>query len=250
MTNAAPHPSSASAADRPAACPHCAGETDDERLAHYKRVLRRLTEIGMSAAEALERQIVAEADRAERITAKVASGEIAPGQLAATSSDPKPVAAYTGALMQAARSVRLTLMLEDKLIETFRAREKVQAAEHAEHAAQARKEKRRRNRTDVERVVREAIRAEAGEQNEYDHLIRLMNARFQDLDVQSDLSTHTAEDLIVRLCRDQGLNPDWSRWEGEAWLKGDPPEAPPKTARHCPACCPACPPAAPDPDPP
>jgi hypothetical protein len=29
-------------------------------------------------------------------------------------------------------------------------------------------------------------------------------------------------ETVERLCRDLGLNPDWSRWDGEGWIAGDP----------------------------
>ena len=237
MKNAAPHPASAAAAHRAAGCPHCAGGADNERLAHYTRVLRRLTEIGLNAAEALERKILAEAQLAETRLAEALAAKAAPGEAAEPArSSAKDAADLTLALTRASRCVRLTLMLEDNLIESFRTREKNATAEAETRAEAALKERKRRNHIEVDRVVREAIQAETGDQNEYDEQIRCLKFYLGAASFEEDLGTRTVEELIVRLCRDLGLDPDWDRWAGEDWLNGEEPEA--AAARHCPACCP------------
>jgi hypothetical protein len=264
MKNAAPHSASSAAADRAAGCPHCAGAADDARLAHYTRVLRRLTEIGLNAAEALERKIVAEAQLAEArlaeaLAAKAVEGEAASGRPPADPPEPAPAAARSGAkdmadltlaLTRASRCVRLTLMLEDKLIESFRTRAKNAAAEAETRAAETLKERKRRNRIVVDRVVREAIQAEAGDKSEYDHQIHCLTFWLGTPSFNEDLGTHTVEALVMRLCRDLGLDPDWDRWAGEAWRNGAVPDAAAAVAaRHCPACCPTCNAAEPTSDP-
>jgi hypothetical protein len=217
-------------------CARCSLESGGERMARHSSVLKRLVEIGMSAAEALERKAIAEAETAEAMAARVKAGEAVP--------EPAPPGARPGpdialAFSRLARSIQTSLLLEDTLVDNFQKREKSLAAEAAERKSQATEARRKRTRRQVERVVTEAIRAEAGDRGEYDHLIRRLKVKIDQNDVYDDLATKSVEEMVVRLCRDLELSPDWQRWEGQPWLRTEEPAAD-DTAPHCPACCPRC----------
>jgi hypothetical protein len=235
MTEIQPSPSPAPA-DRPRPCARCALESAGERVARHAQVLQRLVAMGLSVAEALERKAVAEAEAAEAMAARVKAAENTPAP-----ARPGPDIAL--AFARVARAIQTSLLLEDTLIDNFQKREKVLAAEAAERRSQATEARRKRTRRQVERVVTEAIRAEAGDRGEYDHLIRRLKVKIDQNDVYDDLATKSVEEMVVRLCRDLELSPDWQQWEGQAWLRTDEP-AIDDTAPHCPACCPRCPPAA------
>jgi hypothetical protein len=243
--------------DRRVGCARCLGETDDERAARYGRMLRRLAEIGMNAAEALDLAIAAEAAEARR---RLAAANPEADEAPPETTDPEPAAANpAGAknladaaltLARVGRCVRQTIMLDDRLIAEFRARAKAEAAEAVERAVAATAERRKRSRIEVDRVVKEAIRAEAGDRSEFDHLIRLLKTRMGENDIYEDLGRKPIEDIVVRLCRDLQLDPDWDRWQGEEWLSGRDriaPETPLPPLRFCPSCCPVCNPPGRDP---
>jgi hypothetical protein len=248
MTNAesTPSPADASPADASHAdpqghapaerhfCARCSLESGGERMARHSSVLKRLVEIGMSAAEALECKAVAEAEAAEALAARLKAGESMPTPMGAR---PGPDIAL--AFSRLARSIQTSLLLEDTLVDNFQKREKSLAAEAAERKSQATEARRKRTRRQVERVVTEAIRAEAGDRGEYDHLIRRLKVKIDQNDVYDDLATKSVEEMVVRLCRDLELSPDWQQWEGQAWLRTEEP-AIDDTAPHCPACCPRC----------
>jgi predicted Zn-ribbon and HTH transcriptional regulator len=224
------------ASDRPAHCPRCDGERDVDRRARYAQVLGRLVEMGMKAAEAVERRAEAEAATAELVLAKAASGEIAPERLTAAPDGAKASAQIALAFSRLSHCIRMTLLLEDKLIENFRRREKAEAAERAGRAAEALTERRQRTRNRVKRLVTEAIHAETGDQSEFDHLWGLLGDRIDQIDIHEDLSTHSVAELVERICRDLQLEPDWNRWEDEGLL--DAADTADKAPSRCPVCRP------------
>jgi hypothetical protein len=128
----------------------------------------------------------------------------------------------------------MTLLLEDKLIENFRKREKAEAAERAGRAADALTERRKRTSSRVRRLVTEAIHAETGDQNEFDRLYDLLGSRIDEIDIDEDLSTHSVAELVQRICSDLQLEPDWNRWKDEGLLGED------GTADKVPPPCPVC----------
>jgi hypothetical protein len=220
------------AADAAAApCPRC--ERDAERQARYSQVLGWLVEMGMKAAAAVERRTEAEAAAAELVLAKAAAGEISAEQLAAKPSGAKAAADIALAFSRLSRSIRLTLLLEDKLIENFRKREKEDAKERAEQAAAAHEERRKRTRSRTKRLVTDAICAETGDQSEADRLFKWLDERIDDADIVEDLSTRSAAELTERICTELELFPDWDRWKSEGLL--DDPGTAEKT-QACPVC--------------
>jgi hypothetical protein len=209
--------------------PDCSRETDAERLARYSFALKRLAEIGLAFAEGLHQEFQAPAVETAAPAAQV---QTLPAETPAPAEMQSGVAADDAAAVpppdrpsrielartfdRVARSVRLACMLEDKLIQDFAARAKEAAKEAAEQ--QVEKERLRRNATrrTVDRVVKEAIQVEAGDQSERNHLLGQLKLRLDQNDIYWDLASKPAEILIAWLFRDLGLDPAWDRWQGKA----------------------------------
>jgi hypothetical protein len=240
MNTAPPNP-----ACKPAArCPRCSRETDEERLARYSSGLKRLAEIGLAFAEGLHQEF-------QVGTVEVQAQAAEPPGEAQSDSAAQPAAVPDRAsrielgrtFERVARSVRLAYLLEDKLIQDFAARAKEAAKDAAEQAVEKERLRRNATRRTVDRVVKEAIQAEAGDQSERNHLLGQLKLRLDQNDIYWDLATKPAEILIARLFRDLGLDPDWDRWQGEAWLNGDDYKVSDETPPVCPIC--GCTPASP-----
>jgi hypothetical protein len=137
-----------------------------------------------------------------------------------------------------ARGVRLSYMLEEKLIRDFAAHAKEAAKDAAEQAIEAERKRRSATKSTVNRVVKEAIQAEAGDQGEREHLLGRLRLRLDQDDMYRDLATKPAEILIARLFRELELDPNWDRWQGEAWLNGADyaPQGDASAAPVCPIC--------------
>jgi hypothetical protein len=217
-----------STANQPPRCPRCSRESDEERLARYSSGLKRLAEIGLAFAEGLHQEFQAPA-----VAAEVQS---AADDAAAAPPEPASRIELSRTFERVARSVRLAYMLEEKFIEDFAARAKAAAKDAAEQAVEKDRQRRNATRRTVDRVVKEAIQAEAGDQSERNHLLGQLKLRLDQNDIYWDLASKPAEILIARLFRDLGLDPDWDRWQGEAWLNGDDYKSQDETPPVCPIC--------------
>jgi hypothetical protein len=219
-------------------CPHCSRETEAERLARYSDGLKRLAEYGLIVAKALALDVQAQA--AEATAAPEPAGAAANAPPAAPKPEPRTprlqLIEIGRTLERVSRSVRLAYMLEDKFIQDFAARAKEAAKDAAEQAVEKERLRRNATRRTVDRVVKEAIQAEAGDQSERNHLLGQLKLRLDQNDIYWDLASKPAEILIARLFRDLGLDPNWDRWQGEAWLNGDDY----KVADEMPPPCPIC----------
>jgi hypothetical protein len=221
-------------ADQPPRCPHCSRETEAERLARYSDGLKLLAQIGLGFARRLDR----DAQAADQAAPAENSGDAAP-------PDPPPAPPppdrpnqieLSRAFERIARTVRLSYMLEEKLIRDFAAHAKEVAKDAAEQAIEAERKRRSATKSTVNRVVKEAIQAEAGDQGEREHLLGRLRLRLDQDDMYRDLATKPAEILIARLFRDLELDPNWDRWQGEAWLSGADYAPPDDAAPSCPIC--------------
>ena len=230
MTSAPPDP-----ATGPPRCPRCSRETAEERLARHSDGLKRLAEIGLGFAEEVDLEVQARAAEARARLAKAEAGAVPPPAEPPGKDRPDLALTFT----RISRCVRLTFMLEDKLHANFEARRNGDEARAAERAKEAAGERQKRDRATAERVVREAIRAEAGDQNEYNRLISQMKLRLDRSDIEQEAGKIPTEALIQRVCRDLGLDPDWDWWQGEEWLGGADDDAPMASAAPCPICHPA-----------
>ena len=222
-------------------CPRCSRETDEERLARYSFGLKRLAEIGLAFAEGSHREFqangpVADAQSETHTPTAEGQSDSAAEEAVAAPPDRASRIELSRTFERVARSVRLVYMLEDKLIQDFAARAKAAAKDAAEQAVGKERQRRNATRRTVDRVVKEAIDAEAGDQSERNHVLGQLKLRLDQNDVYWDLASKPAEILIARLFRELGLEPDWDRWHGEAWLNGDHYKIPDDTPPICPIC--------------
>jgi len=194
------------------ATPEPQGLADDDPsvlLAESRlRMLRRLAEIGMELAE-----------RTLNTHAAPAKGQ-----------DP------ADAFARLSRAIRLTLTLEAKTDEALRdlkagvvrrrKKEKKRAARR--HEAAAAKEAQERE-VKVRELVAEAAEAEIPDVYEFAQRYHALRERLDEDSAYKDLSQRPLREIVERLCKDLMINPDWSRWDGEGWIKE---EGAPKRTRY------------------
>jgi hypothetical protein len=172
------------------------------------RMLRRLAEIGMELAE------------------RTLNTEAAP----AKGRDP------ADAFAPLSRAIRLTLALEAKTAAELRdlkagvvrerEEERTRTAERREAAAA--KEARERA-VKVRELVSEAAEFEIADVYEFAQVYHALHERLDEDPAYEDLSEHPLRETVERLCKDLMLSPDWSRWDGEGWIKD---EAAPRRLRY------------------
>jgi hypothetical protein len=175
----------------------CPADEADWARAYAMRQLQmlgELAEIGLDVARALERQ---------------ANGQGAP----AVQGD--VALAYS----RVSRAVRLTLMLQSKLIEDLKAADKARVEIGAEAAKQAAlSDPAYQKKVRVEAIVERVIRAERPDDAEtLDTLMNDACERLDDEDVYGDLMERPLSELVARICKDLGLTPDWAELAEELW---------------------------------
>jgi hypothetical protein len=130
--------------------------------------------------------------------------------------DPRLYVAYA----RVARAVRLSLMLQTKVIKQLQAidsqaatqeacaaaHERVQRAEHVEE-----------QKARVERIV-ERI-AQRGDGLDVERLVEETAERLDHDDLYGGVLDRPLSELIALICRDLGLAPDWPRLAEEAWAQ-------------------------------
>jgi hypothetical protein len=152
--------------------------------AHQIALLDELAEIGMEIARTLGRQV------------RAIAPDDAPGCAEALTS----LEGISRAYGRAARAIRLTLMLQDRLLNPSQRRE-ASGHEPVTHIV--------RTIVDVDRQ-QDRLGAEGREGLDREPLDSLPTA-----------------DLIAHICQDLGLDPEWSQLATETWAKGDPVTAAP-----------------------
>ncbi|MGZ3398694.1 MAG: hypothetical protein ACXWKX_05705 [Caulobacteraceae bacterium] len=184
----------------PNAPPTDSDETDWSRpfVMRQLQLLGDLAEIGLEVARGVER----------RVKAAEADEDLAPVALA-----------YS----RVSRAVRLTLMLQSRLIKDRKADEQAEAKALAEvRAEQAKQEAVRdpvyQRKVRVETILeRVALARHPGDAARADRLVREGGERLDDEDLYGDLMERPLSELVARLCRDLGLDPDWSELAEELW---------------------------------
>ena len=169
------------------------------------RVVEEITEIGMRLMRKLEE---------------------AP---AAGHEAPRPDA--TVAFAKVSRAVRLTLDLEVRVEEELRAalagevtahekrretRDRL-AAKAEEVAGKADEKARQHAVSRVEDQVELAIAREAETEKEYFERSAAMVERFEWDEAYEDVRDQPFREVVERLCKDIGLDPDWSDWSDDGW---------------------------------
>jgi hypothetical protein len=156
--------------------------------------LERLAAVGMEMVEALHREAVGQAH---------AEG---PPPAAAEPPPAKAIRDYA----RIARAVRLTVMLQAKLIQELRALDDPEAI-----LAHPRPGVERKLR--VLRAVKRAARDEHDEDETVERLVREAAERLDREDVCADLMSKPVGEIIAFICRELRLDPDWPRLAQEAW---------------------------------
>jgi hypothetical protein len=178
-------------------------------------LLRELAEIGMKLVRAIEPGAPAAADEA------------------AGASRGRDTA---DAFARLSRAIRLTLALEAKTDEELRdlragvvrkrKKEKKRAAKRREAAAAKDAEEHEER---ICELVAEAAEAEIADVYEFAPRYFALRERLDNDPAYDDCSGRPVRETVERLCKDLMLSPDWSRWDGEAWIKE---EGAPKRHRY------------------
>jgi hypothetical protein len=204
-------------------------------------VLARLTELGMVLAERLVARVTADEDAA------VDAGEV------------------SSAFAKISRGVRMTVMLEAKLLKARRLRRdgleaaheaKLQAMREARWARERAQEQAEENervekqQNAIDEAVKDMIRAERPEGYErerlFDRMERLWKgdpAAFERFDPKADMGLYLemgGEDALVSkqiaaFCKALDLKPDWDLWKDSFWAveeAEDAAEGSPYAAKH------------------
>ena len=190
--------------DRQPPCENAVADADpsawgQEALRRQVALLERLSESGLRMALAIERRLT----------------EAAPE--AALSSD--ALAKEAMAFSRAARTVRVTALLQSRLIkdaEQLRLHTAAEAEERAEEKQRLQPVYRHKAR--VERIV-ERLAIDQCDEDTIECVIVEAGERLDDEDLYGDIMTRPVGELVALLCRDLGLEPDWDRLSEEAWAK-------------------------------
>jgi hypothetical protein len=179
---------------------------DDARrlIAEQLQMLKRVAQVGLELSLEIERQ---------------AKGEGADGQ------PPAPLGDLALAYSRTTRALRLTVMLQSRLTKDLEGIDSL--AEIRARSAAALEETRRRDpvyvhKDRVERIVERVARDACGEDE--DALERLMVEacdRLDDEDLYGEVLDRPVGELVALVCRDLGLDPDWTRLAEEAWARAE-----------------------------
>ena len=183
--------------------PPCADDADDWARALLERqlwMLGRLAEVGLEIAQAIERQATSDEARA------VVSGDI-------------PLA-----YARVARAVRLTLMLQSKVICELQSLERREA--HEARCAQinadvARPRLERARKTRIQRIVGRVAWAQGEDGDGIERVMREAGEQLEQDDVYGDVLSRPVSELVALICRQLGLEPDWPQLAEEAWAQDE-----------------------------
>ena len=193
------------------AAPASAAANDDSRplLERQLDLLSRLAEVGVRIAEA--------------IGAQATSGEAFDGQAVAM------------AYARVARAVRLTILLRTRLsdegarqvrmrkIEADLAvqRQARAAAQAAAEDVQARQDQEDDVKFRARQIIRRVIKAEHDDIDRYERLDMEACERLDDEDLYGSVLARPMSDLVAGICKDLGLNPDWTSLFLEPWAQAE-----------------------------
>jgi hypothetical protein len=173
--------------------PACALDRARALIEPQLRLLGRLAEIGLDAAEAIGRQVR--------------------GEEPAGKTDPSL------AFARASRAVRLTVALQSKLIDALAA---LEAGRVGPDAAVALRDPDYLLKARIERIVERTAEAEhQGDDDAVDRLVREAGDRLDDIDLYGDLLDRPVSEILCGICRDLDLPLDWARLAQEAWAQAE-----------------------------
>jgi hypothetical protein len=164
-------------------------------------LLSDLAEEGREVARTLARRVAAvDADDS------LAGGEVVP-----------MLEGLARAYGRVSRAVRLTLMLQARLVEDLIAFDKLAA-----QAAVWDHDARTRDRKELAgHIIERVIGRERDDAEEIEHLVWETSERLDREDLYGPLLSRPVSELVAVICRDLGLDPDWSRLAAEAWATGE-----------------------------
>jgi len=202
MSDASPTPAAVTPA-KAGASPADAPDWARPYALRQLELLGELAELGLDVARAVERQA---SGRAEAPAAPVVQGPIFKGDFAL-------------AYARVSRAVRLTLMLQARLIEELKAADAGRAPARAEAAADSvRSSPEDQRKARVERIVERLAEAEyPDDEDQVSDLLREAAERLDDEDLFGDLMDRPLSELVARLCQQLDLEPRWAELAQELW---------------------------------
>ena len=167
-------------------------------------MLRQVAEVGLQMTLEIGRQ---------------AKGEVPEGQA------PVPLGDLALAYSRASRALRLTVMLQSKLMhdrETIDIKADI-AARSAARAEEARPlDPATQHKFRVERIVERVAKDAVGEDADaLDKLMTEAGDRLDDEDLYGDVLNRPVGELVALICRDLKLDPDWARLAQEPWARAE-----------------------------
>jgi len=212
-------------------------------------VLERLAEAGIEVALAVERE--AKAKSPDAPSAPVRAPEARPVGAAPDASEDPGAAAMSApsdpsdppeagrartlqglamAYARAARAVRMVVLLQSKVVRDLESAERLAAFDAPAEASRrraARHAASEARKLSLERII---VRVAEGQSADQEALLALAvdaAERLDNEDIYGDVLTRPMGEIVARICRDLGLDPDWSRLAQEAWAEAEIAAAPP-----------------------
>lgn len=173
--------------------------SSDPLVERQLHLLARLAEAGLEVALACEREAKA----------------VEPG----TGADLNGLAR---AYARAARAVRLTVMLQSRLIKDRRevaGQVEAEASAAAERPGQALRAREDHAKVRVSRIVRRVIEAEHDDDDSIERLDAEALDRLDDEDIYGAVLTRPMSEMVADICKDLGLHPDWAKLAEECWAQ-------------------------------
>ena len=195
-------------------------DPDGERTETMLNKLARLSEICMALAEIVGHQATAQRDLQDVAQRAGVKEVIEETIVLEVRSD------FGAIISKIARAVRVTIMLEDKLMKERRLRllgledlreTRRRAAEAAGENAEKRRMRIRRNKVDV--AVRETIRLEQPDRESREPFFEALEELWDD-EEYDNLEAWDAWSIgptIAAFCKELGVTPDWDRWKDQDW---------------------------------
>jgi hypothetical protein len=195
-------------------------DPDGERTETMLCKLARLSEICMELAEIVGHQATAQRDLQDVAQRAGVKEVIEETIVLEVRSD------FGAIIAKIARAVRVTIMLEDKLMKERRLRlsgleeqREVRRKAAEETDAQARKRGFRIRRNTVDVAVRETIRLEQPDRESREPLFEALEELWEDEEYQGldRWDAWSIGETIAAFCKELGVKPDWDRWKDDDW---------------------------------
>jgi hypothetical protein len=191
--------------DRAEGCAHCS-DVAAEMVERHRRMLMKMGEVGMDLIAAMQRR-------------------------ANDDDHPETMDQLNLGFSRVTRAVRLTMAYEARLLEDAEARRERIAAEAARRQKQRERQAEEalwrrldRRHDQVQHLAEAAIerKVEEGEieRSEAVSLYADLRERLDDEDFEYELETSSIEEILPRICRHLGIEPDPSVWRYAVWEDG------------------------------